>query len=126
MEGDNQPTCGKGLAANAALPAKLAELVAARAEVLERHTQALDLTDPNARHELDAYTALARAPRYRHRAIGSITPACIGIDLAGVERNPTGVAVLRAGRLERLDSVSTDEEIHAVAALAAGGGVVAI
>jgi predicted nuclease with RNAse H fold len=52
---------------------------------------------------------------------------CIGIDLAGVERNPTGVVVLRAGRLERLGSVFTDEEIIGVAALAApSGGAVAI
>lgn len=63
MERDDQPTCGKGLAANAVLPAKLAELMAARAEVLERHTKALDLTDPRARQELDAYTTLARAHR---------------------------------------------------------------
>ena len=56
-----------------------------------------------------------------------MAPACVGIDLAGVERNPTGVAVLRAGQLERLDSVSTDEDILAVAALATrGGGAVAI
>jgi uncharacterized protein len=43
-----------------------------------------------------------------------------------VERNPTGVAVLRAGHLERLDSVYTDADILAAAALAAGGGVVAV
>ena len=56
-----------------------------------------------------------------------MAPACVGIDLAGVERNPTGVAVLRAGQLERLDSVSTDEDILAVAALVArDGGAVAI
>ncbi|MBI3965305.1 MAG: hypothetical protein HY329_06690 [Chloroflexi bacterium] len=63
MGSDDQPTCGKGLAANAVLPAKLAELIDARAEVLERHTRALDLADPNGRPELDAYTALARAHR---------------------------------------------------------------
>ena len=63
MDSDVQPTCGQGLAANAVLPAKLAHLMAARAEVLERHTKALDLTDPNAQRELDAYTTLARAHR---------------------------------------------------------------
>ncbi len=60
---DNQSTCGKGLAANAALPAKLAELMAVRAEVLERHTKALDLADPSAREELDAYSSLVRVHR---------------------------------------------------------------
>ncbi|MDQ5811728.1 MAG: hypothetical protein M3358_13505 [Actinomycetota bacterium] len=56
-------TCGEGLAANAVLPAKLAELMAARAEVLKRHTRALDLTDAAAQKELDAYTSLERAHR---------------------------------------------------------------
>ena len=63
MEHDDRPTCGKGLAANAVLPAKLAELMAARAEVLKRHTRALDLTDAAAQKELDAYTSLERAHR---------------------------------------------------------------
>jgi hypothetical protein len=63
MEHGDRPTCGEGLAANAVLPAKLAELMAAQAEVLERHTRALDLTDAAARNELDAYTKLERAHR---------------------------------------------------------------
>ena len=67
IQGDDRPTCGMGVAANAVLPAKLAELMAARAEVLERHTRALDLTDPASRQELDAYTSLVRA----HRAIAN-------------------------------------------------------
>jgi hypothetical protein len=63
LEYDEPSTCGKGLAANAVLPAKLAELMAARAEVLKRHTHALDLTDATSQEELDAYTRLERAHR---------------------------------------------------------------
>jgi hypothetical protein len=63
MDHDDQPTCGEGLAANAVLPAKLAELMSARAEVLKRHTRALDLSDTAAQEELDAYTSLERAHR---------------------------------------------------------------
>ena len=63
MEHGDRTTCGEGLAANAVLPAKLAELMAARAEVLKRHTRALDLTDAAAQRELDAYTSLERAHR---------------------------------------------------------------
>jgi hypothetical protein len=63
MEHGDRPTCGEGLAANAVLPAKLAELMAAQAEVLERHTRALDLTDATSQNELDAYTKLERAHR---------------------------------------------------------------
>jgi hypothetical protein len=67
MDSTNQPTCGQGLAANAALPAKLAELLATRAEVLERHTRALDLSEPHGQRELEAYTALVGA----HRAVAT-------------------------------------------------------
>jgi hypothetical protein len=56
-------TCGRGLAGNAALPARLGNLAAAMAEVLEQHTRALDLADPDGRLELLAYASLARAYR---------------------------------------------------------------
>ena len=42
-----QQTCGKGLAENSALPAKLGELTDALAEILEAHREALDPTDEN-------------------------------------------------------------------------------
>jgi hypothetical protein len=63
MQDDDRPTCGKGVASNAVLPAKLAELMAARAEVLQRHSKALDPADPAARQELDAYTKLVEDHR---------------------------------------------------------------
>ena len=66
---DDQPTCGKGVAANAVLPGKLADLTAARAEVLERHTKALDLTDPAAQQELDGYARVTRAHRTASAAL---------------------------------------------------------
>lgn len=59
----DEPTCGKGLAANAALPAKVAELTAALAEVLERHMPALDLSDEHSRREHALYDRLAREHR---------------------------------------------------------------
>ena len=60
---DDQPTCGKGLAEHAALPATLGRLMAATATILENHQKALVLEDPNARLEYDAYVKLARAYR---------------------------------------------------------------
>jgi hypothetical protein len=86
VEHDDPPTCGKGIAANAVLPAKLAELVAATAEVLERHTKALDAIDPAAREELAAYAALVRA----HRAIAG--------ELASLSRQMAGYRDLPMGR----------------------------
>jgi hypothetical protein len=58
-----QPTCGQGLAAHSVLPAKLGELTAAAAEVLETHMKALDLEDENARQEHAAYLRLAEEHR---------------------------------------------------------------
>lgn len=86
MERTDEPTCGKGLAAQSALPAKLAALTAATAEVLERHTRALDLSDPAAREEFEAYQALVR----RHRAIAS--------DLADLAQRMAGYRDLHMGR----------------------------
>ena len=57
MEG--QPTCGKGLAENSLVPARMAELIAALAEVLEVHMKALDLADASSRKEFHAYRKLA-------------------------------------------------------------------
>jgi hypothetical protein len=63
----DQPTCGKGLAENAVLPAKLAELITSVAEVLELHMRALDRKDPAAAREYEAYATLVK----EHRAIGA-------------------------------------------------------
>ncbi|HMB07591.1 MAG TPA: DUF429 domain-containing protein [Isosphaeraceae bacterium] len=54
------------------------------------------------------------------------SPACVGVDLAGVEHRETGVAVLRDGRLERLTSAGADAEVLALAMLVGSGGTVAI
>jgi hypothetical protein len=85
MEHDDRPTCGEGLAANAVLPTKLAELMAAQAEVLKRHTQALDLTDATAQKELDAYTRLERA----HRGVASEL-ASLAEEMASYRNLPMG------------------------------------
>lgn len=60
---DDQVTCGKGLAANAKLPATMGELIAAMVDVLHVHQQALDLTDENAKPEHVAYVTLERELR---------------------------------------------------------------
>lgn len=65
---ESQPTCGHGLAANAALPARFGELFAATAEVLERHIRALDPDDPASAPEREAYDVLARS----HRALAGM------------------------------------------------------
>jgi hypothetical protein len=58
-----EQTCGKGLAENSVLPAKLGELISAMASNLDTHRQALDLTDQNSRAEDEAYEKLLKALR---------------------------------------------------------------
>ena len=67
MDDSEESTCGKGLAAGADLPDQFGRLLSARADVLERHTRALNGSDPNGRREHEAYLDLAR----RHRAIAA-------------------------------------------------------
>jgi hypothetical protein len=60
MTESDQPTCGKGLAENSLLPAKLGNLLGAMAENLEVHMKALDLRDQNSQAEYDAYGGLVK------------------------------------------------------------------
>jgi hypothetical protein len=53
-----EQTCGKGLEANSVFPAKLAELTAGLANVLEHHTTALDRSDSKGKNDYDAYESL--------------------------------------------------------------------
>jgi hypothetical protein len=78
-------TCGQGLAEHAGLPAKLGELTAAVAAVLEVHMQALDVTDENARKEYEAYRELVGAHRL---AAGQL--AAIARQMAGYRDLPMG------------------------------------
>jgi hypothetical protein len=55
---DDQPTCGKGLAANAVLPQKLSALLSAQANLLENHVRSLDPNEFAGRAEREAYERL--------------------------------------------------------------------
>ena len=69
---DDTPTCGKGIAANASLPATLSELMAALADVFERHTDALNRGEAAGRTEYDAYVSLERGHRDVAAALGTL------------------------------------------------------
>ena len=85
-ERDGTPTCGKGLAEHAAVPAKLAELTGALGRVLELHMRALDLGDAASREEYAAYEELSGA----YRAIAA--------ELTAVARRMAGYRHLPMGR----------------------------
>jgi hypothetical protein len=86
-----QPTCGQGLAENAPLPAKLAELTAALAENLEAHLPTLELDDEHSRREHEVYQELAR----RHRDAAARLAAAAG-QMAAQRDLPMGRHDLRA------------------------------
>lgn len=83
---DEEQTCGKGLAHHSALTARLGDLIASTARVLEVHMKALDLSDENAKREHEAYRELASA----HRRIAG--------DLADTARRMAGYGTLPMGR----------------------------
>ena len=72
------PTCGKGLAEHAAFPSKLAAVVASIADVLEMHTGALVVSDPNAKRELDAYLVLVNDHRRIAGELGALAARMAG------------------------------------------------
>ena len=86
MSTSDQPTCGKGLAENSILPAKLSELMTAMVENLEAHMKALDLTDQNSRAEYEAYESLAK----EHKQLA--------VQLQSVADQMAGYRVLPMGR----------------------------
>jgi len=57
-ESPGPQTCGKGLAANSQLPAKLAEITAGLAEVLANHLTAIHQSEAAGNQEYDAYESL--------------------------------------------------------------------
>ncbi|MGY1662664.1 hypothetical protein ACI78Q_15710 [Geodermatophilus sp. SYSU D00705] len=60
---EDQPTCGRGLAQNAAVPAALAAVAAGLAHHLEVHVRALDPGDAAAAQERGAYERVAQSLR---------------------------------------------------------------
>jgi len=75
---DDHPTCGKGLAENAVLPAKLGELTASVADILEAHMPALDLTDERSKREYEAYRLLVEDHRQASLQLESIAKQMAG------------------------------------------------
>jgi hypothetical protein len=85
-----QPTCGQGLAQNAALRTALGEVVASTSEVLEIHMAALDPEDQENEPERRAYQHLAE----EHRELGTRL-LVLGQEMAGYRDLPMGRHDLR-------------------------------
>jgi len=83
---EQQQTCGKGLAENAVLPARLGAVTNALADVLEAHIKALDLDDEHARSEHEAYTKLVDEHRDAAARLRAVAEC-----MAGYRDLPMGV-----------------------------------
>jgi hypothetical protein len=93
----NRRTCGQGLAENSILPAKLGELTASVAEILELHTRALDLADENSRSEYTAYRELAKKHRNLAAQLQEIARQMAGYrDLPMGRHDPTAMSAPEA------------------------------
>lgn len=58
--GSDEPwTCGRGLAAHARIPARIADFLKSLAENLAAHVPAIDTSDPNGQTERAAYVRLS-------------------------------------------------------------------
>ena len=75
---DDQPTCGKGLAANASLPDLFARLTAATAAILEAHLAMLDVSDPRSAAEHALYVAVVDEHRRAARALRAVADRMTG------------------------------------------------
>jgi hypothetical protein len=65
MDDQEEPTCGRGMAASAVVPSALAAVAAGIAQNLDVHIRALDVGDPAAAREKDVY---ARVVHHLRRA----------------------------------------------------------
>jgi len=72
MDDSDTPTCGKGLAAHATLPAALGAVAAAMSDVLRSHRRSLDPSEANGATEDDAYATLVNELRAAADALAAI------------------------------------------------------
>ncbi|SCK10239.1 hypothetical protein [Streptomyces sp. WMMB 322] len=102
-------TCGKGLAANAALPRTIGRVLAGLANVLDNHMQALVLTSDESRAEYGAYERLVG----EHRALASQLAATADA-MEGYRNLPDGVhddaAMAEPAAREAFESLVRAEE----------------
>jgi hypothetical protein len=122
---EEEQTCGKGLAQNSALPAKLGELEGALAGVLETHVESLDLSDENSRAEQEVYGRIARQHREAAAQLEAVSREMAGQrdlpmgahDMAALASGEQPAAFERYVRVQReligllQESVAQDEEM---------------
>lgn len=67
----DEATCGTGMASNAILPTRMAEVMAALADVVTRHTESLDSDEVAGAAESEAWLAIATEHRQLARQLSA-------------------------------------------------------
>lgn len=92
MAEEEHHTCGKGVAANAVLPERMAALLTAMAVIYENHMRSLNANEAAGRQELDAYAHLARDYRSAAAQVNALAGAMRGYrDLPMAEHDMTAL-----------------------------------
>jgi hypothetical protein len=112
-EGQEEQTCGKGLAANAVIPERVAKLLEATANVLENHTRSLKEQGPKSNQELRAYERLAREHRSAAAQLSALAEAMKSYrDLPIVEHDMSALTDARS--IDVLDTlVRAQQDVRA-------------
>ena len=109
MSEDDTPTCGKGIAANAVLPERMAALLSAMSAIYENHMRALDAGEANGKLEIDAYTRLMRDFRATAGEVSGLADAMRSYrSLPMAEHNMT--ALMDAQSVAAMETLVTAQE----------------
>jgi hypothetical protein len=105
-EHDDEPTCGKGIAANAVLPERISAIIRGTGEVLHNHIRSLDPRENNGRIEIEAYQRLVSD----HRDLADRLDA-----LAALMRGYRNLPMAGHDMAALMDKASLDVFAHLVA-----------
>lgn len=109
MSQDDMPTCGKGVAANAVLPERMAALLQAMALIYENHMRSLDSADAKGKLEIEAYTRLMRDFRAGAGHVSALADAMRSYrDLPPAEHDMA--ALMDAKSVEAMDVLVSAQE----------------
>ena len=110
---DDQPTCGRGIAANAPLPDHLGRLAAATADVLEAHLPMLDVSDPDAAAEHALYVWLIEEQRRAAHVLQAVAQRMAGAQDLPMGRHADAPAANAAMERALTSFVASEAELHA-------------
>jgi hypothetical protein len=109
MAENEEWTCGKGVASNAALPERIGALLGAVSDVLQNHTRSLNAADANGAEEVAAYRRLVEEHRGAASALAGLAATMRGYrDLPPAEHDM--VKLMDAASLEVMEALVRAQE----------------